>query len=159
MIIPLDCFPQKCAQASLNQIGGFAETAPSSARRTARYPVVTSFGRFPKLPLQNYAGITPDTLQSVWAEQAVSGARNWKNINYNNGLISSVKLGGVNHPLQGWGRTPQGVFSHSHPQEASRAWPLSTPTTQSDDGGQYRQASTTVVFHPRSQPKKETTHG
>jgi|GEM_PF-4805788 len=29
----------------------------------------------------------------------------------------------------------------------------------SDDGGQYRQASTAVVFHPSSQPEEETTHG
>ena len=33
------------------------------------------------------------------------------------------------------------------------------PTSSSDDGGRYRQASTAVVFHPSSQPKKETTHG
>ena len=37
--------------------------------------------------------------------------------------------------------------------------PKSQTEPQSDDGGQYRQASTAVVFHPSSQPKKETTHG
>jgi hypothetical protein len=159
MNIPAECFPQNLAQASLNQIGGVAETASPSARRTTHCPVVTSFGSLPKLPLQNCAGTAIHTLQPVWAELAVSAARNLKILSHVNGLTTSYELGGVNHPLRGWGRTPQGVFSHSHPQGVPRAWPFSTLTSQSDDGGRYRQASTAVVFHPSSQPEKETTHG
>ena len=121
MNVSADRFPQKCALASLNQIGGFAETGPPSARRIARYPVATSFGRYPKLPLQNFARTTPDALQPVWAEQAVLGVQNWKIINQINGLISEFNLGGVNHPLRGWGRTPQGGISHSHPESPPRA--------------------------------------
>jgi hypothetical protein len=156
MNVLVDHFPQNCALASLNQIGGFAETAPSSARGTARYLVVASFGRNPKLRLQNFARTTPVALQPVWAEQVVSGVRNWKIINQSNGLISEFKLGGVNHPLRGWGRTPQGGISHSHPERASRAEPEQlNPTTAT------RSAKNTiaVVFHPSNPPKKETTHG
>jgi hypothetical protein len=36
---------------------------------------------------------------------------------------------------------------------------VKNPEPKSDDGGQYRQASTAVVFHPSNPPKKETTHG
>jgi hypothetical protein len=43
------------------------------------------------------------------------------------------------------------------PGHSSRAEVLARET--SDDGGRYRQASTAVVFHPSSQPEKETTHG
>ena len=121
MNVLADHFPQNCALASLNQIGGFAETAPPSARRTARYPVVASFGRYPKLPLQNFARTTSGARHPVWAEQVVSGVRNRKIINQSNGLISEFQLGGVNHPLRGWGRTPQGGISHSHPERAPRA--------------------------------------
>jgi len=43
-------------------------------------------------------------------------------------------------------------------QAIGRAF-VSQSTSSSDDGGRYRQASTAVVFHPSSQPEKETTHG
>jgi len=49
-------------------------------------------------------------------------------------------------PLKGWVVSPARGEATTHP------W-------ASDDGGRYRQASTAVVFHPSSQPEKETTHG
>jgi hypothetical protein len=157
MNFPSERFPQNCAVTSFEQFRGPAETTPSTARTNTQDQAVTSFGAFPKLPLQNCAVTAVNTRKPVSAMRRVLGVRNWKNTFFNSALGASLKLGGVNHPLRGWGRTPQGVFSHSHPQGVLRAWPHCPPTSSSDDGGRYRQASTAVVFRPE-QPTRRGDH-
>lgn len=159
MNFPSERFPQNCAVTSFDQFWGRAETTPSAARTNTQDQAVTSFGAFPKLPLQNYAGTVVNTRKPVSAMRRVLGIQNWKNIFCNSVLEASLKLGGVNHPLRGWGRTPQGVFSHSHPQGVLRAWPHCPqhlhPTTAAGTAKHQPPSSST----PSNQPEKETTHG
>ena len=159
MILHAERFPQKCAQNSLGQIRDVAETASPSARRFALFCAATSFGLLPKLPLQDCAETPPDTRKPVSGEQAVSAVRNWIILNSSNGLSSCLKLGGVNHPLRGWGRTPQAGSPTPTPRgfrAPGPAWPeLPDPTTATRSAKNM----IAVVFHPSSQPEEETTHG
>lgn len=159
MIVIADRFPQNYAQAILNQMRGIAETASSRARRTALCPVAASFGQHPKLPLQDCEGAAPDTRQPVWAKLTVSAHRNWKSTIHINALVPSVILGGENHPLRGWGRTPQ-AGSPSPTHRGFRARSLSQPEhLDPTTAARTAKHMTTVVFHPSNQPQKETTHG
>jgi len=63
-------------------------------------------------------------------------------------------------PYYVWGGQPAGLASPPMRRGVSARAGSDVPcTSRSDDGGRYRQASTAVVFHPSSQPEKETTHG
>ena len=159
MILSEERFPQNCAQASLNQIGGTAETGSPSARTPARFPAATSFGRFPKLPLQDYAETTPIRGNQFGPAWRVSATRNRKIIKHVNGLISPFKLGGVNHPLRGWGRTPQAGSPTPTPRGFRARGPDLARTSRSDDGGPYRQAHDRRRLPPPQPTRKGDHHG
>lgn len=132
MISPADRFACNCARTSLNQIGGFAETASPSSRRTTQGPVVTSFGPLPKLPLQDCAGTTAATLQPVSAGTAHPDPFRLE-ITFNINVLRHISSLGVKPPPTGVGENAAGGSSHSHPQGVSRAWPVLAPGSQSDD--------------------------
>ena len=134
MISPADRLACNCAWTSLNQIGGFAETASPSPRRTTQGPVVTSFGPLPKLPLQDCAETTTVTLQPVSAGTTDPDPARLE-ITFQNNVLGHVSsLGGETTPYGG-GENAAGGSSHSHPQGVSRAWPVLAPRSRSDDSG------------------------
>ena len=67
---------QFCAVSSFDQFGAQAKTTPSNLRKITQDQAVTSFGVFPKLPLQIYAATAADTPQSDWAEARILSVRN-----------------------------------------------------------------------------------
>ena len=126
MISPADRFAYNCAQASLNQIGGFTETASPSARRTTQGPAVTSFGPLPKLPLQDCAETTTVTLQSVSAGSAVPDPSR-REITFQNNVLGHVSsLGGETTPYGGGGERRRRLLPRP-PPGGSRAWPVLAP--------------------------------
>ena len=134
MIPPAEGFAFNCAQASLNQIGGFAETASPSSRRTTQGPVVTSFGPLPKLPLQDCAGTTAATLQPVSAGPAGSDPSRLE-ITFQNNVLGHVSsLGGETTPYGGGGERRRRVLPLP-PPGVSRAWSVLAPRPRSDDSG------------------------
>lgn len=110
MISPADRFACNCAQASLNQIGEFAETASPSSRRTTQGPVVTSFGPLPKLPLQDCAGTTAATLQPVSAGTADPDPSRLEITFHINVLGHFSSLGGETTPYGGGGERRRRVL-------------------------------------------------
>lgn len=94
---------QFCAVSSFDQFGAQAETTPSTPRRITQDQAVTSFGVFPKLPLQIYAGTAADTPQSDWAEARILSALNYKITFINKCLDAYSTLGVVNPPPSGVG--------------------------------------------------------
>ena len=151
---------QFCAVSSFDQFGAQAETTPSNLRKITQDQAVTSFGVFPKLPLQIYAGTAADTPQSDWAEVQVSGVRNCKVPIYNNHLEAHPTLGVVNPPPSGVGENAaRRVLPLPPPGGSARAPPWRPedlhPTTAAGTAKHQPPSSSA----PSSQPEKETTHG
>ena len=157
MISPADRFACNCAQASLNQIGGFAETASPSSRRTTQGPVMTRLGPLPKLPLQDCAGTTAATLQPVSAGTAGSDPSRLK-ITFQNNVLGHVSsLGGETTPYGGGGERRRRVLPLPPPGGFARVAcprPRIPIRRQRPDLPGHMPA---VVAHPQNQPEKETT--
>ena len=134
MITPDNCFARQCAEASLNQIGGRAETASPFSRRTTQGPVVTSFGPLPKLPLQDCADAATATLQSVSAGSTETHLPKLEFLFSVSVLRRFSSFGGETTPFGGGGEPRQAGSPTPTPRGFARAVAVSSiPSPTSDE--------------------------
>lgn len=134
MNAPADRFAQNCAETSLNQMRGLAETAPPSVREHAQTSAAASFGPLPKLPPQDCADAATAPLQPV---SAGSGASTLSKLEFPflvSVLLRVSSFGGETTPYGGGGERRRRVLPRP-PPGVSRARPAHAPTSRSDDGG------------------------
>jgi hypothetical protein len=74
-------------------------------------------------------------------------------------LMPVTSTGGRNHPLRGWGRTPQAGSPTPTPRGFAREVSARPNIPIRRRRSRTARHQTAVVFHHSSQPEKETTHG